>query len=303
MCPWIPGTLDGSFLQRRSFFDKVQNDDIIRYRNLNFVGIEFVSNTINATSMTHFHIDMWTPDAVTSAKTFKVLLVDFGANNAYGGGDDTSHELTFRAPTITSGNWVGIDVPLTAFTGLTRRGNLAQLVLSGEYPNVYIDNVYFYKSGGGGGATAPTSTAPLPQYPPANVISIFSDSYTNVAATDFNPNWGQATKVSEISIQNNKVLRYDGLNYQGTQFGTAQNVSALQFLHLDYWTANSTELKIFLISPGPVETPFTLTVPTQGWNSVDIPLTAFAPVKLDNVIQIKIEGNGTIFLDNILFRK
>lgn len=292
------------FSTAEEFFDKVQNDDIIRYRNLNFVGIEFVSNTINATSMTHFHIDMWTPDAVTSAKTFKVLLVDFGANNAFGGGDDTSHELTFRAPTITSGNWVGIDVPLTAFTGLTRRGNLAQLVLSGEYPNVYIDNVYFYKSGGGtGGPTAPTSTAPLPQYPPANVISIFSDSYTNVPATDYNPNWGQATRVSEISIQNNKVLRYDGLNYQGTQFGTAQNVSGLQFLHLDYWTANSTELKIFLISPGPVETPFTLTVPTQGWNSVDIPLTAFAPVKLDNVIQIKIEGNGTIFLDNILFRK
>lgn len=290
------------FSTAEEFFDKVQNDDIIRYRNLNFVGIEFVSNTINATSMTHFHIDIWTPDAVTAAKTFKVLLVDFGANNAFGGGDDTSHELTFRAPLITSGNWVSIDVPLTAFTGLTRRSNLAQMVLSGEYPNVYIDNVYFYKSGGGGGPTAPTSTAPLPNYPPANVISIFSDSYTNVAA-NLNPNWGQSTKVTEISIQNNRVLRYETLNYQGTELGAAQNVSGMQFLHLDYWTANSTELRIFLISPGPVETPYTLTVPTTGWNSIDIPLTAFAPVNLNNVFQIKVEGNGTIFLDNILFRK
>lgn len=290
------------FSTAEEFFDKVQNDDIIRYRNLNFVGIEFVSNTINATSMTHFHIDIWTPDAVTAAKTFKVLLVDFGANNAFGGGDDTSHELTFRAPLITSGNWVSIDVPLTAFTGLTRRSNLAQMVLSGEYPNVYIDNVYFYKSGGGGGPTAPTSTAPLPNYSPANVISIFSDSYTNIAA-NLNPNWGQSTKVTEISIQNNRVLRYETLNYQGTELGAAQNVSGMQFLHLDYWTANSTELRIFLISPGPVETPYTLTVPTTGWNSIDIPLTAFAPVNLNNVFQIKVEGNGTIFLDNILFRK
>ncbi|MEY3422545.1 MAG: hypothetical protein RIR48_2862 [Bacteroidota bacterium] len=284
-------------------FIKIQNDDVIRYRNLNFVGIEFTSKTVNATDMTHFHIDFWTPDPVTAAKTFKVLLVDFGPNNAFGGGDDTSHEVTFRAPLITSGNWVGIDVPLSAFTGLTKRGNLAQLVLSGDFPNVYIDNVYFHKSGGGTGPAAPTTPAPLPQYPAVDVISVFSDQYTNLAGTDLNPNWGQATKVSQITIQNNKTLKYEGLNYQGTQFGSNQNVSGMKFLHLDYWTSNSTSLKIFLISPGPVETPFTLTVPTSGWSSVDIPLTAFAPVKLDNVIQIKVEGNGDIYFDNILFRK
>jgi len=285
-------------------FIKVQNDDVIKYKNLNFVGVEFVANTINATNMTHFHIDMWTPDAVTAAKSFKVLLVDFGANNAYGGGDDLSHELTFKAPVITSQNWVGIDVPLSSFTGLTKRANLAQLVLSGDFPNVYIDNVYFYKSNGGtGGATSPTSPAPLPSYPAADVISIFSDQYTNVAGTNFNPNWGQATVVTEISLQNNKALKYAGLNYQGTQFGSNQNVSVMQFLHLDLWTANSTELKIFLISPGPVETPYTLTVPTSGWSKIDIPLTSFAPVNLADVFQIKMEGNGDVFLDNILFRK
>ena len=109
--------------------------------------------------------------------------------------------------------------------------------------------------------------------------------------------------MTEISIQNNKTLKYEGLNYQGTEFGSNQNVSSFQFLHLDFWTANSTELKIFLISPGPVETPFTLTVPTTGWNSIDIPLTAFSPVKLNEVFQIKMEGNGDIYLDNILFRK
>ncbi|MBK8371368.1 MAG: Ig-like domain-containing protein [Saprospiraceae bacterium] len=290
------------FSTAEEFFIKVQNDDVIRYKNLNFVGIEFASNTINATSMTHFHLDIWTPDEVTAAKAFKVLLVDFGPNNSFGGGDDSSHELTFKAPLITSGNWVGIDVPLTAFSGLTRRGNLAQLVLSGDFPNVYIDNVYFYKSGGGG-PTAPTTAAPVPVYPATNVISIFSDQYTNVAGINLNPNWGQATKVTEISIQNNKTLKYEGLNYQGIEFGSNQNVSSFQFLHLDFWTANSTELRIFLISPGPVETPFTLTVPTTGWNSIDIPLTAFSPVKLNEVFQIKMEGNGDIYLDNILFRK
>ena len=291
------------FSTAEEFFVKIQNDDVIRYRNLNFVGIEFTTKTVNATDMTHFHMDFWTPDAVTAAKVFKVLLVDFGANNAFGGGDDTSHELAFKAPLLTSGNWVSIDVPLSSFTGLARKGNLAQLVFSGDFPNVYIDNVYFHKSGGGTGPTAPTTQAPVPTYPAADVISIYSDSYTNVAGTDLNPNWGQATKVSEVTIQSNKTLKYEGLNYQGTQFGANQNVSAMKFLHLDYWTSNSTSLKIFLISPGPVETPFTLTVPTSGWSSVDIPLTSFAPVKLDNVIQIKVEGNGNVYFDNIIFRK
>jgi hypothetical protein len=50
--------------------------------------------------------------------------------------------------------------------------------------------------------------------------------------------------------------------------------------------------------------PYTLAVPTaSGWNSVDIPLSAFSPVALNNVFQLKFEGNGTIYLDNILFRK
>ena len=78
----------------------------------------------------------------------------------------------------------------------------------------------------------------------------------------------------------------------------------MTFLHLDFWTANSTVLNVFLISPGPAEKPYALTVPTSGWTSIDIPLTAFSPtVDLNNVFQFKFEGNGDIYFDNILFHK
>jgi hypothetical protein len=43
-------------------------------------------------------------------------------------------------------------------------------------------------------------------------------------------------------------------------------------------------------------------VPTTGWTSIDIPLSAFAPVNLSDVIQLKFDGNGDIWLDNIYFR-
>jgi len=92
------------------------------------------------------------------------------------------------------------------------------------------------------------------------------------------------------------------LNYQGIELGSSQNVSAMTHLHLDFWTANSTDLRVFLISPGPAEKAYTLTVPTSGWTSIDIPLTEFSPtVNLANVFQFKFEGNGKIYLDNILF--
>ncbi|TAE16128.1 MAG: hypothetical protein EAZ95_07960 [Bacteroidetes bacterium] len=278
------------------FFIKVQNDDVIRYRSLNFVGITFP--LLNVSGMTRFHMNIWTPNPTDGTNNFKVLLVDFGANGAAGGGDDTQHEITITAPTLASNNWVSIDVPMSSFTGLTNRTKVAQMVLSGSLPNVYVDNVYFYRN-----PVVPNVAAPIPTKDAANVLSIFSDTYTNVAGSDFNPNWGQATAVTQTPIAGNNTLRYSNLNYQGLQLASPQNVASYNSLHIDYYSTNSSSLKVYLINQGGAETPYTLTVPTAGWNSVDIPLTAFAPVNLANVGQFKFDGNGDIFLDNIYFWK
>lgn len=280
-------------------FVKVNNDDVIRYYNLNFVGVEFSANTIDATSMTHFHIDVWTPDLTVNPNNVKVMLVDFGANGIYGGGDDVSHEITVSAPTLQSNTWISLDIPLSSFTGLKTKAHLAQIVLSGTVSNLFVDNVFLYKS-----VSTPTTPAPTPTYPPADVISIFSDAYTNVSGTNLSPNWGQSTVVSQPMINGNATLLYTGLNYQGIQLGSNQNVSTYGYLHLDYYSVNATALQVFLISPGPVEIPYSLTVPTvSGWRSIDIPLSAFSPVDLKNVIQLKFVGNGNVYLDNIVFRK
>jgi beta-glucanase (GH16 family) len=111
------------------------------YTNLNYCGIEYTSNVINANAMTHFHIDIWTPNSTV----FKVKLVDFGANGIYQGApnDDTEHELSF---TPTLNGWVSYDLPLSNFTGMTARAHLAQLILVGSNSKVYVDNVYFYNN-------------------------------------------------------------------------------------------------------------------------------------------------------------
>lgn len=279
---------------------KIGENDLKRYRNLNFVGILTESAPIDATEMTHFHIDIWTPDPTAPPAAFKVLLVDYGADGNFGGGDDSSHELSFTSPTLATESWVSLDIPLSDFAGLVNRGHIAQLVLSGDLPNLFVDNVYFYQAGAAPLAS-PTEPAPVPTAAMTDVISVFSDEYANIEGTDLNPNWGQATVVSQVDIAGNNTLLYSGLNYQGIQLGSSQDVSEMEFLHIDYWTENSTALNTFLISNGPVETAFALSVPTSGWASVDIPLSDFAPVDLMDVIQLKFDGNGTIYLDNIYF--
>ena len=286
---WQFSTAQQSFIQ-------VAGNNTIRYKNLNFVGVEFTSPVINAAAMTTFHLDIWTPETINAGSQFKIKLVDFGANGVYAGGDDSEHEITIPASSLSSQNWISLNIPLASFTGLTSRAHLAQLIFSGSLSNVLVDNVYFFQN-----SSVPTSAAPVPTFNSGSVISVFSDTYTNISGTNLNPNWGQSTIVSQQQIAGNTTLKYTGLNYQGIQLGSNQNVSGYGFLRLNYWSANSSSLKVYLISPGPVEKAYTLTVPTSGWNTVDIPLSAFSPVNLSNVFQLKFDGNGDIYLDNILF--
>ena len=71
-----------------------------------------------------------------------------------------SEEQT-TTPALATGEWVSFDLPLADFTGLTTTGAIAQLILSGDPNTVYVDNVYFYRTGG---ATEPAVAAPVPKW-------------------------------------------------------------------------------------------------------------------------------------------
>lgn len=286
---------------------EVEGDHVLNYTNFNFVGIQMSSPPVNATSMSHLHLDIYLPNAMPAGANFKIQVLDFGANGIYGGNDDKTGETTITAPTLQGQKWVSLNIPLTAFAGLTSKAHIGQVIFVGtNISGFYADNIFFYNDGSIIPAT-PTVAAPTPTHAASGVLSIFSDAYTNVAGTNFNPNWGQATQVSQVSVSGNNTLKYSGLNYQGMQFGSNLNVSTYGYLHIDYYSSNSTALNFYLISPGPVEKAYSLSVPTglgtnnNGWKSIDIPLSAFSPVALNNLIQFKVDGNGDIFFDNIYF--
>lgn len=283
----------------------VDGDNVLNYTNFNFVGIEFSTPPVDATIMSHLRLNLYFPNALPAGATFKIGLVDAGADGTISTADDVRGNKTLTAPTLFSQGWVVLDIPLSEF-GLPNRSRLAQIIFEGtNITNFYADNIYFFSDGSviPPIPAVPTAAAPTPTYPAANVTSIFSDAYTNVPGSVLNPDWGQTTVASQVSIAGNNTLKYAGLNYQGLALAGSLDVSSRTFLHLDYYSANSSLLKVYLISTGPAEQPSVLTVPTtSGWNSVDIPLSDFPAVNLSDVIQLKFDGNGDIYLDNILFR-
>jgi hypothetical protein len=98
--------------------------------------------------MTHVHLDAFIPGPIAPGRQLRVILIDFGADGAYGGGDDTRHSTTFTASTSTpvvSQSWISINIPFSAMPGLVSRSHLAQLILEGGDSSViYVDNIYFY---------------------------------------------------------------------------------------------------------------------------------------------------------------
>ncbi|MBK8657239.1 MAG: hypothetical protein IPN20_25880 [Haliscomenobacter sp.] len=73
---------------------------------------------------------------------------------------------------------------------------------------IYLDNIYFYKEGGGG--TVPTEAAPAPTLAQDKVISLFSDAYTNVTVDTWRTDWSAAT-LEDVSIAGNAVKKYSSL--------------------------------------------------------------------------------------------
>ena len=156
----------------------------------------------------------------------------------------------------------------------------------------------------------PTVSAPTPSSRnDTDVISIFSDTYTQVPGTDFNPFWNQRTVVTTEDIDGNSTLKYSNFNYQGIQLSGSQNVSGMDFVHVDIWTNNASAMNLYLISPGPTETPYALPIVPNIWKSYEIPLSEFSHiVDLNDVFQFKLTDGGTgdsptFYIDNLYFYK
>ena len=120
-------------------------DSVLLYTSNNFTGILF-DNTVNASTLTHLHIDIYTQQAGT---TVGIQIRDIGANgeletnifNGFPDGDDKDFRFTLNG--LTVGGWTSFDIPLGGNIA-SQKNNLGAIIIT-DGPDFILDNIYFYQ--------------------------------------------------------------------------------------------------------------------------------------------------------------
>ncbi|MBQ3673845.1 MAG: fibronectin type III domain-containing protein [Paludibacteraceae bacterium] len=156
---------------------------------------------------------------------------------------------------------------------------------------------------------APTTAAPVPTWPAAQVMAVYSDSYELQANWGYLEGWGQATTLTTGDVDGNNYLSYANFNYLGWGCAASYNVMTMEKLHLDIWADEAGDLGIVPIYGGAGLTTDDshrkiVTLEANKWNSIDLDLaTDFEGLNLSSIFQFKYD-NGTITsfaLDNVFF--
>lgn len=293
----------------------IAGDNVKKYTNLTFAGIEFTSAPIDATNKGFIHLDVY---AAQPSLTLK--FVDFGPDGVFGN-DDSEAIITFDASSITPNAWSSLDIPFSMLGGLAERAHLAQVVVEGTSPTLYIDNFYIYGTPGSTGPQEPEAAAPTPTQAAGSVISMFSNAYNDVVVDTWSAVWDQAT-VEDVVIAGDDMKKYTGLTFAGIE-AVSQPIDATGMTHfrMDFWTPDDMSgdafFQVRLVDFGAdgafdggddtaanlvINASSTPPIASGQWVSIDVPLTAFAGMNTGAIAQIVIEGTpSTIFIDNVYF--
>ncbi|MCP4144478.1 MAG: hypothetical protein GY752_04245 [bacterium] len=174
----------------------------------------------------------------------------------------------------------------------------------------------------------PSSPAPAPALDQADVISIYSDSYTNVTVDSWLAEWTfGGIAVFDQQIQGDNVKAYTGFNiptyYTGIEF-TNDLIDAesagMTHIHMDVFASAGTQFGFKIVDFGSdgvwgggndterafnVNSGSTPQYVTGEWMSLDIPLTEFSGMNFEHISQLVLANtnSGSLWLDNIYFHK
>jgi hypothetical protein len=232
----------------------------------------------------------------------------------------TSIPSDFAFDFFTDGttNWQTINLDFPA--GL---GNFGKLVIIPDLNSNLSDTYLIDDMMGGTNFTPPadpTIASPTPNVPDSEVLSIYSDTggFTNI----WTPDYSFGDFIYELDLDptagENFAIKMD-FNEQGYGQGTngVTDISAYNYLNLDYYTTYATQLRIILLeNVGGVITEFFYELPTQEplvygtWTRLNIELSFFENLGFDksNFFQYKIGTEsdlnpGVVFYDNLYFHE
>ena len=162
---------------------------------------------------------------------------------------------------------------------------------------------------------APTESAPTPQArQPEDVISVFSDAYTNVILDELPTSWSSSGFLA-TTIESNNTWQLSNLDFVGmvTNYAEGINLSQMETMHIDYWVPDgvSNELLVKIVNTvdGGEDIESLGATVSGSWQSIDIDMTGFDGGDLSNkekITQILIDSDGvasTVYVDNFYFYK
>ncbi len=164
--------------------------------------------------------------------------------------------------------------------------------------------------------TGPSTNAPTPpNRPVADVISLFSDTYANIAVSEWSTAWDDSN-VQDITLSGNAMKKINFTNFLGVQFAAYHNATAMTHFHMDYYIDAGVDLVGKVLNPkwsnhaaqaGETSALLLTNLPTTtgSWVSVDVPLTTFGgALTRDNLYQFLLTSNlGAVYIDNIYLHK
>jgi len=247
----------------------------------------------------------------------KPVISNVGIKFATGSGASTG-ELLVTNTQINK--WEELTFDFTPILGLPTSTGINQVIIFPDFQNrtstniCYFDNITFGTPGPP--LATPMTPAPDPNFAAVDVISMFSNVYTDVPVNTWQTAWSQGT-LNDIQIQGNDTKKYTGLNFVGveTTGSNILNVSNMTHLYLNVWTANMTEFRVKLVDFGndlsyaggdDSEHELSFTPTLESWMTLDIPLTNFVNLSSNNhIAQLIFSGNpigsGVVYVDNVLF--
>ncbi len=161
------------------------------------------------------------------------------------------------------------------------------------------------------GETFVLTPAPTPTHAAADVKSIYSNAYT--AATTYGyGGWGQSTQVATETVEEDNILHLTNYNYLGFEYTTQQDLSDMEYLHIDILPMQAMNFGITPIivnkgsGSGTENSQSVGTLNVKEWNSIDIPLSQFNMDFTQLSHQLKFDkgtGSESVYVDNIYFWK
>ncbi|MDP2159959.1 MAG: T9SS type A sorting domain-containing protein [Flavobacterium sp.] len=140
-------TYNNSWCGANTTLVQIQGNNTHKVTGLGCEGVTFLAGRFDATTFTHFHMDIWTETA-TLDKSFNVKFSNWnggaGEANAIEFSVNNSNFLTNPNP----GTWISLDIPLANFAPIVNanRNDIVQFVITSDLGTVFYDNLYLHKN-------------------------------------------------------------------------------------------------------------------------------------------------------------